>query len=612
MRIILPAILLLFAFHSAHALISRADVAHVALEEDKAKVARSILNALEAGKPAMVRPFLEEGVQGKLEDIHAALRALHYQPRGSFCPLIKETAAAQEHKFYRLYYERGAKENVPLLQIEVTFDANPYRLTARDIQLRDFRASSEKLDENSVLYLIKCGKAPPGPPSMSMLINLETGEIEKPEIRLSVSDADDLFKVEGLDRNVDYEVHLNMHRPRPEVLNNEALWAINNVVSLTVTTYRPEYDEGRLLANLCRFTRLRRLEVWFQCYGNTRVGEEISPHQDPLFDCLDAMKNLESITLRPFHGAFPEVIGELEGLTELDITAEFTSLPENIGKLKHLKTLKVTNAKLSSLPESIFRLSNLEHLYLRTPLVEEIPEEVRRLKQLRRLELFGMDALAAFPRALGELEHLARMDVSYMPALPVPKGELVHLDTLKVEKVEDISPVGQYTGVSYLSLEKIKNETFPAGFSRLQNLASFYIEDSGQLKGFPDGLPPFPNLRVVSFIKTGLKEIPGFLLKSTRLESLSIENAQVARLPEGLSNLSNLKNLSLPGNNIEVLPASLMDLRSCSRMDFHSNNIREIAPEILNYRGETSLRISIGGNPVRKEGFENNSTIIIQ
>ena len=76
---------------------------------------------------------------------------------------------------------------------------------------------------------------------------------------------------------------------------------------------------------------------------------------------------------------------------------KLTELPSEIGDLKELRRLGVSNNQLVSLPTSIQKLHQLEKLHLYDNRLTELPSEIGDLKELRRLDVSGnplsMDAI---------------------------------------------------------------------------------------------------------------------------------------------------------------------------------------------------------------------------
>src|SRR3990172_12138536 len=83
------------------------------------------------------------------------------------------------------------------------------------------------------------------------------------------------------------------------------------------------------------------------------------------------------------------------GATELDLSNEYnapdekklTELPESIGKLKQLTSLKISYNKLTALPPSLGQLTQLTELNLSSNQLTTLPKSLGRLTQLQTLYL---------------------------------------------------------------------------------------------------------------------------------------------------------------------------------------------------------------------------------
>lgn len=99
----------------------------------------------------------------------------------------------------------------------------------------------------------------------------------------------------------------------------------------------------------------------------------------------------------------PESLGQLTQLETLKLSAnQLTALPESLGELTQLQTLNLSYNRLTALPEFMGQLTKLKTLYLYENLLTELSESVGQLTQLRTLILYG-NQLTALPESLGQL-----------------------------------------------------------------------------------------------------------------------------------------------------------------------------------------------------------------
>lgn len=108
----------------------------------------------------------------------------------------------------------------------------------------------------------------------------------------------------------------------------------------------------------------------------------------------------------------PESIGQLNHLDSLKIVrTELTELPEALGLLSQLRSLGLARNQIESLPESIGQLSELQVLDLSTNRIADLPESVGLLTQLRTLNL-SHNRLTKLPESFGRLGRLKVLNLS--------------------------------------------------------------------------------------------------------------------------------------------------------------------------------------------------------
>jgi len=103
-------------------------------------------------------------------------------------------------------------------------------------------------------------------------------------------------------------------------------------------------------------------------------------------------------------GAAPAEIGQLRSLVKLSLTEnQLTSVPAEIWQLTSLTVLDLSGNRLSSVPAEIGQLTSLKFLYLTDIQLTSVPAEIGQLTSLRLLSLDD-NQLTSVPAAIRELK----------------------------------------------------------------------------------------------------------------------------------------------------------------------------------------------------------------
>ncbi|XVF83139.1 hypothetical protein PTKIN_Ptkin16aG0109600 [Pterospermum kingtungense] len=222
-------------------------------------------------------------------------------------------------------------------------------------------------------------------------------------------------------------------------------------------------------------------------------------------------------------------------------------LPEEIGHLKHLRYLDVSNTKIKCLPNSLSTL-----YYLQT------------------LLLFGCFELVELPRDLRRLINLQQLDIRLTKLVTMPQG----MDKLKDLRILTDFVLGEQNGLSINELGKLEHLCGRLAISDLQNVVCARDAKNANLK---DKMK-LTELRFIwskdSDVDTMRdREVLEQLEPHTNLESLVIRSYGGTRFPEwvGHSSFSNVVSLELWNcKNCFFLPplGQLSSLKSLSIRGF--------------------------------------------
>ncbi len=119
----------------------------------------------------------------------------------------------------------------------------------------------------------------------------------------------------------------------------------------------------------------------------------------------------------------PNEIDQLINLEELNVSGNYliTKIPDTIGNLTKLKTLKVHYNILTEIPDTIGNLTNLETLYLNNNKITKIPDIIGNLTKLKILNL-GYNKLKYLPDTIGNLTELKSIYVQVNELVTLPQS----------------------------------------------------------------------------------------------------------------------------------------------------------------------------------------------
>ncbi|XWS09447.1 hypothetical protein CRYUN_Cryun40dG0085300 [Craigia yunnanensis] len=302
-------------------------------------------------------------------------------------------------------------------------------------------------------------------------------------------------------------------------------------------------------------------------------------------------------------------VADFKGLRVLNFCdADMSSLPESIGRLKHLRYFDISNTCIHRLPKSITQLYHLQTLrLLRCRSLEKLPKGMRNLVSLRHLyidfeghvpdEVGCLTSLLTLPIfdvgtkrkcGIGELGCLSelggKLEISNLQNLR-NKEEAQGAKIWEKKKLRTLTYKWEYGRTGYSNDEEVleglephsnlKSLTIYLGISNCTNLKPI-PEDVGcltrlktlRLGPFSEELEEFPGLSSIHHLQSSLEDLtlvgweklsflPDHLQHLTALKELHIENfSGVKALPEWLGNFSYLRELRIDNcENLEHLPS---------------------------------------------------------
>ncbi|KAH0747267.1 hypothetical protein KY285_008924 [Solanum tuberosum] len=322
--------------------------------------------------------------------------------------------------------------------------------------------------------------------------------------------------------------------------------------------------------------------------------------------CLRDCSSLEKI---------PEILGNMKAELEIHMLdsvirdlgfrgfENLATLPSSICKLKSLVSLNVSDcSKLKSFPEEIGDLENLENLDARGTLISQPPSSIVQLKKLKFLSFAKQNSggglvdgvYFSFPAVSDGLRLLEILNLSYCNlidgSLPEDIGSLSSLNELYLSgnNFEHLpQSIAQLGALRSLDLSDCKRLKELPNFRGMQNLATLNLSNCVNLEEVHHSLGCLENLCTLKLTNCKrLKRFPVLCINS--LEYLNLEGcSSLEMFPEILGSMdlklkSGLKCLDLRGlENLVTLPSSISKLKNLVELNVSAcSKLKSLPKEI--------------------------------
>ena len=288
------------------------------------------------------------------------------------------------------------------------------------------------------------------------------------------------------------------------------------------------------------------------------------------------------------NGSVPDTISTLKDLRQLILSeCGLREFPVEIVKLSALSRLVMGNSRkcqnqwrnsFSSIPQCLRQLKHLKHLDLSWCRLEKCPQVVSKLQNLESLDLHGnfyMETLT--PLMLENLTNLEHLDVNYCglsqcPVFPVEMKKLRHLN-LGLNNIKFINDsMKNLTNLQYLDMSVCELTEFPEAVTNIKTLV--HLNLSGNvLKELSESIAKLTKLQHLDVSKCSITECPNYIGELKSLRHLDLSNNDISDLPVAIASLENLRELYIVNCNMKVLPLACEKISANVTVDFHDTPI---------------------------------------
>lgn len=258
-------------------------------------------------------------------------------------------------------------------------------------------------------------------------------------------------------------------------------------------------------------------------------------------------------------------------------------IPNEIYKLRNLKTLLLSGNRIVSIPPELGMLGHLLTLELDNNMITTLHPDICNIRSLQELTLF-YNKLKELPSNIGKLGNLTKLIIekNELTALPTDIGRLESLQTLhagdnQIEKLPDT--FGEMKSLTMLSLACNNLSVLPLSFGQLTSLTKLNLR-SNHLSSLCPDFYHLSHLTTLALWGNKFTEFPSDITRLTSLTDLSMNGNQIKRIPPSIKRLFQLQKLYLQHNELETLPTELRYLTSLNVLLLQENKLHDLPCEI--------------------------------
>jgi Leucine-rich repeat (LRR) protein len=366
-------------------------------------------------------------------------------------------------------------------------------------------------------------------------------------------------------------------------------------------------DISELLPHIGKLERLRKLKI---------------AYMEGFSEFPATLKNLRHLTELNIDGAdfeiFPkEIVGlaNLESFSYIYCDCELSDVFDTLAQLPNLKRLYFVyfadHKDGDVLPESFINLQSLEEIHFENWIyLNCLPENIGDMRNLKVLNLsnsdsqIGYDAnIRSLPDSLGDLPNLETLDIfgcQYITQLP---AGFARVSTLKdIDIIDSGITELRLTDEQWRRLESLRMQGIPPDFALCANLKNFAWKTSnvsvsgmtvyGIEKRVDLQLECLHNLESLQ-LYGGTFDSLDFLESMPKLRRLKL-SCNFDCLPKWLWKLNHLEGIDIWGAaSLKNLPECIADMKSLKELHIYASGV-QTAPDFFKHREDMIIDIRKG------------------
>ncbi|XP_072926253.1 PH domain leucine-rich repeat-containing protein phosphatase 2-like [Hemitrygon akajei] len=279
----------------------------------------------------------------------------------------------------------------------------------------------------------------------------------------------------------------------------------------------------------------------------------------------------------------PEYLYFSQDITHLNLRHNFMHADTglcNLNRFTQLKSLNLSNNKLTKFPASLCEIATLTEVNLSCNRIHDIPEEIGNLKNLQTLILDG-NCLQSLPSELGNVQQLIHLGLSFndFKAIPAVCTILTAIDKLSMAgnhlQTLTLETLGQMTHIKHLDLRLNSIESVMMGnFEAINHVT--YLDLRDNLLTELD-LSVFASIEHLHCERNNLSTLTlsGFSLRTLYAGSNQLTTLSIYPLP------GQLVHIDLSRNKLEAVPDWVCDAKKLEFLDVSHNQITELPMRLL-------------------------------